>query len=148
VTALFEIVPRGGRVPGPSIDPSVFQPSPRETQPRDTPAPASNSNDMLVLRVRYKLPDASESTRMDVPLADRGARFSAADADFRFAASVAAFGMILKGSAYQGSATLGWVLDTATGSQGSDRSGYRDEFAALVQRAIAISQSPGAWRPF
>jgi hypothetical protein len=40
------------------------------------------------------------------------------------------------------------VLDTATGSQGSDRSGYRDEFAALVQRAIAISQSPGAWRPF
>ena len=28
VTALFEIVPRGGSVPGPSIDPSVFQPAP------------------------------------------------------------------------------------------------------------------------
>ena len=33
VTALFEIVPRGGSVPGPSIDPSVFQPAPRATPP-------------------------------------------------------------------------------------------------------------------
>jgi Ca-activated chloride channel family protein len=135
VTALFEIVPRGGRVPGPSIDPSVFQPAPRDTA---APASGNDSNDMLVLRVRYKLPDASESTRMDIPLADRGGRFAAADADFRFAASVAAFGMILRGSAYQGNATLGWVLDTATGSQGSDRTGYRDEFASLVQKAIAL----------
>ncbi len=30
VTALFEIVPRGGTVPGASVDPSVFQPAPRD----------------------------------------------------------------------------------------------------------------------
>jgi Ca-activated chloride channel family protein len=135
VTALFEVVPRGGTVPGPSIDPSVFQPA-----PRDTPAPASTSNNMLVLRVRYKVPEASESTRMDLPLADRGARFAAADTDFRFAASVAAFGMILKGSQYRGEATLAWVLDTGAGSRGTDRSGYRDEFVSLVQKAIALRQ--------
>jgi Ca-activated chloride channel family protein len=133
VTALFEVVPRGGTVPGPSIDPSVFQPA-----PRDTPPPASTSNDLLVLRVRYKQPDAATSTRMDVPLADRGAAFSSADADFRFAASVAAFGMILKESRYQGGATLPWVLDTATASRGQDRGGYRDEFIGLVQKAIAL----------
>jgi Ca-activated chloride channel family protein len=133
VTALFEVVPRGGNVPGPSIDPSVFQPA-----PRDTPPPASNSNDMLVLRVRYKLPDAAESTRMDIPLPDRATAFSRGDADFRFAASVAAFGMILKGSAYRGDATLEWVLDTATGSRGQDRGGYRSEFISLVQKAITL----------
>ena len=133
VTALFEIVPRGGVVPGPSIDPSVFQPA-----PRDAPPPATNSNDVLVLRVRYKLPDASESTRMDVRLADRRTAFSNAGADFRFAASVAAFGMLLKDSPHRGEATLGWVLDTATASQGQDRSGYRNEFVTLVQKAIAI----------
>jgi Ca-activated chloride channel family protein len=137
VTALFEIVPRGGTVPGPSIDPSVFQPRAPRTQ---TPPPASSSNDMLVLRVRYKLPDASTSTRMDVPLADRGATFAAADTDFRFAAAVAAFGMILKDSPYRGDATLNWVLDTATASRGQDRGGYRNEFMSLVQKAIALDR--------
>jgi len=144
VTALFEIVPRGGDVPGPSIDPSVFQPAPRrETAGRSTPAAAptsnANSNDLLVLRLRYKLPDAADSTRMDVPLADRAVAFQRADQDVRFAAAVAAFGMILKDSAYRGDATLEWVLDTASGSAGRDRGGYRDEFVSLVRKAIALS---------
>jgi Ca-activated chloride channel family protein len=139
VTALFEVVPRGGSVPGPSIDPSVFQPA-----PRDTPPPASTSRDMLVLRVRYKLPDASTSTRMDVPLVDGGQTFAAADADFRFAASVAAFGMILNDSPNRGDATLSWVLDAATGSRGPDRGGYRDEFLSLVQKAITLQRRPPA----
>jgi Ca-activated chloride channel homolog len=134
VTALFEIVPRGGTIPGPSVDPSVFQ-----ATPRSTPPPASTSSDLLVLRVRYKLPEAAESTRMDIPLADRDVAFSSVDADARFAAAVAAFGMILKDSPYRGNATLGWVLDTATASQGQDRGGYRGEFVSLVRKAIALS---------
>ena len=48
-----------------------------------------HSNEMLTLRVRYKQPDADTSTRMDVPLVDRGRHFARATADFRFAASVA-----------------------------------------------------------
>jgi Ca-activated chloride channel family protein len=141
VTALFEIVPRGGSVPGPSIDPSVFQPAPRETPP---PASASTSNDLLVLRVRYKQPDASDSTRMDVPLPDRRRAFKDASPDFRFAASVAGFGMILKNSQYRGDVTLPWVLDTATGSRGQDRGGYRAEFISLAQRAMSLGASLGA----
>jgi Ca-activated chloride channel family protein len=144
VTALFEIVPRGGTVPGPSIDPSVFQPAPAPAQ-RATPPPASNSNDLLVLRVRYKKPDAAESTRLDVPLPDRRRGFSDASPDFRFAASVAAFGMVLKNSQYRGDVTLPWVLDTATGSRGQDRSGYRAEFISLVQKAMWLGT--GGLRP-
>ena len=138
VTALFEIVPRGGSVPGPSIDPSVFQQTPREP-----PARTSSSNDLLVLRVRYKQPDASESTRMDVPLPDRRRAFAEASSDFRVAASVAAFGMILKNSQYRGDLTLPWVLDTATASRGQDRGGYRAEFISLVQRAMALGTALG-----
>ena len=137
VTALFEVVPRGGTVPGPSIDPSVFQPSARTAPPA-----TANSNDLLVLRLRYKLPDAAESTRMDVPLPDREIPFGRASADVRFAAAVAAFGMILKDSPYKGNATLEWVLDTASGSVGQDRGGYRGEFVSLVRRAIALSDRP------
>jgi Ca-activated chloride channel family protein len=140
VTALFEIIPSGGAVPG-SVDPSVFQsPAPRAT------APASKSNDMLVLRVRYKKPDASESTRMDVPIRDRGLTYAAADPDFRFAAAVAAFGMILKGSPHKGDATFEWVRETAAASQGRDRGGYRDEFVSLVGRAMEIANRQGSPR--
>jgi Ca-activated chloride channel family protein len=134
VTALFEIVPRGGAVPGPSVDPSVFQ----APATRSAPQAGSNSSDLLVLRLRYKLPDAAESTRMDVPLPDRDVPFARADPDVRFAAAVAAFGMILKDSPYKGDATLEWVHDTAVGSAGRDRGGYRDEFVSLVRKAITL----------
>ena len=134
VTALFEVVPRGGVVPG-SVDPSRYQ---VET---DRPAtPASTSNEMLTLRVRYKLPDAAESTRMDVPLTDRGAEFSRASQDFRFAASVASFGMVLRDSPYKGTSTMRTVLDIATGSRGQDRNGYRTEFISLVRRAASLGR--------
>jgi Ca-activated chloride channel family protein len=136
VTALFEIVPHGGAVPGGSIDPSVFQPAPRPAAP-----PTSLNNDLLVLRMRYKLPEASESTRMDVPFADRTLAFTSADDDFRFAAAVAAFGMLLKDSPYKGNATLEWVRAIAAASQGKDPGGYRDEFVSLVQKAIILDRT-------
>jgi Ca-activated chloride channel family protein len=73
-----------------------------------------------------------------MPLIDRGAGFSNASPDFRFASAVAGFGMILQNSAYKGSATLDWVLATAQNSRGADKNGYREEFIRLVQRAIQI----------
>ena len=46
--------------------------------------------------------------------------------------------MVLKNSQYRGDVTLPWVLDTATGSRGQDRGGYRAEFISLVQRAMSL----------
>ena len=90
---------------------------------------------MLTLRVRYKEPDAETSRRMEFPLIDRNGTFSRATADFRFAASVAEFGMILRDSPYRANSRMESVLDTAQGSRGQDRNGYRSEFITLVQRA-------------
>ncbi len=131
VTALFEIVPKGGSIPG-SVDPSKYV-----IQADVTRAP-SRSNEMLTLRVRYKLPDSDQSTRMDIPLADRGTAFGNASSDFRFAASVASFGMILRDSPYRGTATFESILDSATASRGSDRNGYREEFLSLVRKARSL----------
>jgi Ca-activated chloride channel family protein len=140
VTALFEVVPKGGAVPGPSIDPSKYtQPQARAEADLARNAGAS-SNEMLTLRVRYKLPDATNSTRMDVPLVDRGASFARASQDFRFAAAVAEFGMILRNSPYRGNARMESVLDIAEGSRGSDRNGYRQEFISLVQKARGLER--------
>jgi Ca-activated chloride channel family protein len=134
VTALYEIVPRGGSVPGPSVDPLKYQ------TPVQTPAPAArnNSNETLTLKIRYKDPDGTESKLLSFPLVDRAGPFSKASVDFRFAASVAEFGMILRDSPYRGNATLADALDMAQGSKGPDRTGYRQEFIQLVQKARSL----------
>jgi Ca-activated chloride channel family protein len=72
---------------------------------------------------------------MDVPLIDRGTAFARATTDFRFAAGVAEFGMILRNSPYKGSARMDSVLDIVGASQGADRNGYRKEFISLVEKA-------------
>jgi Ca-activated chloride channel family protein len=137
VTALFEVIPKGGNVPGPSIDPSKYVAQPAVPARVD----GSASNEMLTLRVRYKQPTSDTSTKMDVALVDRGSSFSRASTDFRFAASVAEFGMILRESPYRGNATIDAVLDNAQGSRGSDRNGYRQEFIDLVQRAKRLGKN-------
>jgi Ca-activated chloride channel family protein len=134
VTALYEIVPRGGSVPGPGVDPLKYQ------TPVQTPAPVvrNNSNETLTVKIRYKDPDGTESKLLSFPLVDREAQFSKASTDFRFAASVAEFGMILRDSPYRGNATLADALDMAQGSKGPDRTGYRQEFIQLVQKARSL----------
>ena len=138
VTALFEVVPRGVDVEingGSGVAPLRYQqPSTTVEQPRAV----RTSNELLDLKIRYKDPEASESELLELPLVDRGTAFSNASADFRFASAVAGFGMVLRDSAYKGSATLDWALTTAQNSRGLDKNGYREEFVRLVQRAMQI----------
>jgi Ca-activated chloride channel family protein len=138
VTALFEVVPQGVEldVSGPSGDEPLRyrQAAAAAEQPRG----ARTSNELLDLRIRYKDPEGSESRLVEMPMIDRGAGFSNASADFRFASAVAGFAMILEDSAFKGSATLDWVLATAQSSRGADKNGYREEFIRLVQRAAQI----------
>jgi len=133
VTALFEVVPRGVEVNVPGLDPLRYQ-----QQPQPLARNAQTSNEMLNLKIRYKDPEGSESRLLAVPLVDRGGSFANASADFRFAAAVAGFGMILRDSPYKGSANLDWVITTAASSRGADKNGYRQEFIGLAQRASQI----------
>ncbi len=135
VTALFEVVPRGVQINVPGLDPLRYQPQPK-AQPlaRD----AQTSREMLNLKIRYKDLEASESRLLSVPLVDRGGSFANASADFRFAAAVAGFGMILRDSPYKGSANLDWVIATVASSRGADKNGYRQEFIGLAERASQI----------
>ena len=135
VTALYEVVPRGVNVNGINGEPMRYQPgAPAAQQPRN----GIGANEMLDLRIRYKEPEGTESKLIELPLVDRGASFANASSDFRFAAAIAGFGLVLRDSVYKGSATLDWVLATAQNSRGVDKNGYRDEFIRLVQRSMQI----------
>ena len=99
---------------------------------------SGNSNvydgELLTLALRYKQPEADESQRIEFTLQNEDKPFSTTSQDFRFASSVAAFGMILRSSPHRGEANLTWVRETAEASTGADLSGYRKEFIDLVRR--------------
>jgi Ca-activated chloride channel homolog len=61
--------------------------------------------------------------------------------DFKFAAAVAEFGMVLRDSEHKGNGTLGAVLEWAQEGKGSDGNGYRAGFLELVRKAQALKKS-------
>ena len=97
------------------------------------------SEELFMLALRYKLPDADESQRFEFPAIDRGLKFSQASRDFNWSAAVAAFGMLLRSSPYKGNTTYAAVFELAQSSRGPDLSGYRTEFLELVEKAKTLS---------
>jgi Ca-activated chloride channel family protein len=98
------------------------------------------SDELLTVKVRYKKPEGffNFPRTLQFPLINTTRAFGSATADFRFAAAVAQFGMILRGSPYRGNATLADVAEWASAAARSpkdDPGGFRAEFVELVQRA-------------
>jgi Ca-activated chloride channel family protein len=124
VTALYEVVPavRGGSES--PVEPLRYQ----DVAQRDVRS--AHGDELMYIKLRYKLPDASSSRWLDHVV--RAGRAEEGSIDLRFAASVAAFGMILRESEHRGSATLDDVLTLAGRSIGRDVGGYRKEFVRLV----------------
>jgi Ca-activated chloride channel family protein len=60
------------------------------------------------------------------------------EGDFKFAASVAAYGMLLRDSKHKGNVDWDWVLKAANESLGEDAKGYRTEFVSLVRQAAML----------
>jgi Ca-activated chloride channel family protein len=150
VTALYELVPVGAKegaaAPQPAGEPLKYQ-SERISQVVVGEVPqagireltdAAKSGELLTLKLRYKEPAGQASKVLEVPLKDRGGKFNAASKDLQFAAAVASFGMILRGSQHKGSANLAAVEEIASGAIGEDTGGYRAEFVDLVRKAHSL----------
>ena len=131
VTALYEIVPPGADLSAIDIDPLKYQ--------QVTPTDAAKGGELLTLKVRYKQPDGDTSRELSYPIADSTRAMSDAPADFRFAAAVAEFGMMLRDSKMKGTATYPAILQMATSAQEKDADGYRGEFVDLVRKAQELS---------
>jgi hypothetical protein len=134
VTALYEVTPAGG-----SGSLATSEVDPLKYQPEKSVMAVSDRGELLTVKLRYKLPEASESTRLELAVRDSGTDFADASADLRFASAVAAFGMLLRGSRFAGDLDYAAVHEIARTSLGSDRNGYRGEFLELVERAAQLS---------
>ncbi len=128
VTALYEIVPPGANTIDPEVDPLKYQTGRHPTR-------ASGTGELMTVKLRYKDPQGATSKLLSYAVQDPGNAWQSASADFRFAASVASFGMVLRGSGHSGSATYDSVREMAQGAMGTDEHGYRAEFLKLVADA-------------
>jgi Ca-activated chloride channel homolog len=133
VTALYEIVPAGTEIKLPNVDPLKYQQTGKPTE-------TSNDKELLTLKLRYKAPDGETSKLIEHSLADSDKQFEKASADFRFAAAVAGFGMLLRDSEHKGGLTFDIVSGIAGDCKNPDPSGYRAEFLDLVTKAKAIGK--------
>ena len=138
VTALYELAPPGVPFGDPKVDALKYQTPPPATASATPETPATNSNDLMTVKLRYKQPESDTSARIDLPVAANVA--PEPSNDFTFAASVAAFGMLLRDSDYKGHATFDSVLDWAQKGKGSDPDGRRAEFIDLVKTAKALAR--------
>ncbi len=135
VTALYEIVPADakGELNTPKVDDLKYQ---KDRELTD----AAAGDELLTLKLRYKQPTGDTSTLISFPVEDDTQRFSAASDDFQFAAAVASFGMLLRGSEHAGNATYDAVAEIAAGGLGDDEWGYRKEFVEMVKRAKELKK--------
>jgi len=155
VTALYEIVPAGKEVNPPKADPLKYQ-QPEESLADQNPLPGysgeariqensgegsskSPSNELLTLKLRYKLPDAGKCTKLAFPITDKGDSFAESTEDFQFAAAVASFGMLLRNSQHQGERSFDADSEIAQAAIGEDLHGYRAEFLELVRIAKQLA---------
>ena len=132
VTALYEFVPVGVSESKRGVDPLKYQ------KPAQLSS-ASQSDELLTLKVRCKEPEKDTSVLSEFSVKESKEKFGNASQDFKFAAAVAAFGMALRDSPYKGNANLESALDWAKAGKGEDEHGYRQEFIRLIHRAISIS---------
>ena len=94
--------------------------------------------DLLRLMLHHRQPGGSERMTTEHSLAGEAVEWPHAPADFRFAAAVAQFGMILRDSPHKGNGTLAGVLDAAQEAKGADPAGYRAGFLDLVRQAQTL----------
>jgi Ca-activated chloride channel family protein len=131
VTALYEIVPAGAKG---RIDALKYA---------QQGAVQGHSGEIANIRLRYKLPESETSQLIERPI--RRSELAEKDKmseDLRFAASVAAFGQILRGGKYTGEFNYGDVVSLAQGAMDHDPEGYRHEFVQLVKLAGTMTNEP------
>ncbi len=126
VTALYELIPTKGA----TTDGLRYQKQVKE----------GFANELAFLKIRYKDPvvkdakSVEESTPIPFTLTD----FTQTDDDYRFAAAVAEWGMLLRNSKYKAKSSYKQVIDLAKNATGKDEEGYRKEFIRLVELSEKI----------
>jgi Ca-activated chloride channel family protein len=138
VTALYELIPVG-------IKDTLMKDIDALRYQKTKPLSKTNFNDEVMnIKLRYKKPDGDKSILIEHPLQDENIAFNSTSENFRFASSVAEFGILLRNSQYKGTADFSSVKQTAQSAMGNDAEGYRKEFIQLIKKASSLKEKETA----
>lgn len=151
VTALYEIVPVGvesdaGRPP---VDDLKYQrpvASAESVDSKDVEVGEEAgdakefADELLTLKLRYKKPEGDTSKLLEFPLESGSKEFVEADRDFRWAASMAQFAMLLRDSRYSGNSTWSGLIQQATSAAGISPDASRQECLEMMRTASRLMQ--------
>ena len=138
VTVLYEIVP-DGRDDRPARRGPVEVPDAREDRPE-------RADEWLTVKMRYKHPEAETSKELSQPLKGERSAKELSD-DFRFAAAVASFGMILRDSQFRGGDDLRGRAGRGAGVRGATTPAATARSSSTWSSAPATSPLPRSTRP-
>ena len=124
VTAIYEVTPVGS--PARLTDPLRYQ----------ADQVASTLDELGFLRLRYKAPGATASRLIEQPITSDLAPSSEAG----FAAAIAGFGQLLRGSNHLGEWSWDDAIALANANRGDDLYGYRAEAVQLMRLAQDLDQ--------
>ncbi|MGZ5219959.1 MAG: YfbK domain-containing protein [Chitinophagaceae bacterium] len=135
VTALYEVIPVGIKSDFlKNVDALKYQ---NNIQPLSK---SSHTDEMMTVKFRYKAPDGDASKLIEHSLKDDQLSITKTSDNFRFAASVAEFGLLLRNSEFKVSASFDNVIKMAKKAKGNDEEGYRSEFIRLVESAQMLAK--------
>ena len=139
VTAFYEIVPVGASINMPKVDPAKYT---TPTRPNDV----AKSGEWLTVKMRYKHPTEGTSQELSRVMGKDAIGRPVSD-DFRFAAAVTEFGLLLRESKYRGESSYAHVLKEAEANLGNDAGKHRAEFVGLVRLAKRYAAESNADDP-
>ena len=134
VTALYEVIPIGVK------DEFTTKVDALKYQAQLTSNANSSTDEIMTIKLRYKKPDEEISKLIVHPVVDMHMALTSTSDNFRFSAAVAAFGMVLRNSAYKSNASYKSVIELAGSARGTDKEGYRNEFMELVNEAARLTK--------
>jgi len=99
---------------------------------------AVQGNDLITLKLRYKSPKGKKSKLVKQVVKNIQSSGESISNNFKFSASVAAFGMLLRDSEHKGTSSWESVIELAKAGKGDDLEGYRSEMIRLMEVAKGL----------
>ncbi|WP_265426965.1 vWA domain-containing protein [Chryseobacterium sp. YIM B08800] len=125
VTALYEVIPNDVN--------SEFLPKENDLKYTKNTNDENFNDELATVKFRYKKPDGDTSSEIFQVVKNTNQSFLSSSDDFKFASSVAWFGLVLRNSALIKNKDVKEIENLAKKGRGKDDEGYRAEFVRLVE---------------
>ncbi len=138
VTALYEIVPVGGKIEdiAPAIDDLKYS-----KQTKGKGSRHDFDDELLTVKVRYKSPTGTKSTKFEVPLKNKTQKIEKADRNFKLATAAASLGLKLRDDELTKNYSYDEILKLAKEAKGSDPYEFEAELIEMIELAKTIDRN-------